>query len=313
MQSTSISVSGKIKKDLALSEISSTNQFSIREFVNILMDLTKFRITFFVAITTTVGFLLHAKSFDPNLFFSAIGVLILASGASALNEYQERFSDGLMDRTKNRPIPSGKLTGNIALFISVTLLVVGALALYGINLSVMLLGMLTLVWYNFIYTPLKRITTFAIIPGALVGALPPMIGFAASGGNIFDPVILSLATFMFIWQIPHFWILMLIYDEQYQKAGYPTLSEKFSTNQSIRITQFWIGLFVISSLLFFVTDVVSTTISVLSISILGIYVFTKSVRTLNKSKSAKDFKKSFMLINLYVLVVLVIISIENIL
>lgn len=280
------------------------------EFINILSELTKFKITFFVTVTTTVGYLLFDGQINFHLFVTAVGVLILASGASSLNEYQEKNADIRMKRTKLRPIPSGKISPNKALVISSSLILVGSFILAVIGINVMLIGLFTLLWYNGIYTPLKSKTAFAIIPGSLVGALPPAIGWVAAGGNIFDKEIIVLSSFLFIWQIPHFWLLLLMYDDQYKDAGFPTLSKIFSENQIINITYAWIVTLAVSSLLFIMVDLSQGILSNLLLGIMGILILFYSAK-ITKKKRRDIFRKSFMMINLYVLCVLILITIGN--
>jgi heme o synthase len=283
----------------------------ILEFRGILSELTKFRITFFITVTTLVGYILHSGEFNLNLISPIIGVLILASGASALNEYQERNVDSKMKRTSSRPIPSGKLSSNNALVISIILIVFGSGILALQNVLVLVLGLFTLIWYNGIYTPLKQKSAWAIIPGALVGALPPVIGWAASGGGIFDPKIIALASFMFIWQIPHFWLLLLMYDDQYKEAGFPTLSSIFSLNQITKITFLWIAILIASSFVFYFSELSITNISNIVLALTGILTLILSSRVITDQRK-EIFGKTFLLINAYVLCVLIIISIENI-
>ena len=108
--------------------------------------------------------------------------------------------------------------------------------LLGANLTAALLGMLAVGWYNGIYTPLKRITAFAVVPGAIVGALPPAIGWVAGGQSLGDMRLLALGFFFFMWQIPHFWILTVRCGSDYQAARIPSLTAIFSSAQLARIT-----------------------------------------------------------------------------
>jgi protoheme IX farnesyltransferase len=282
----------------------------IINFTNILSELTKFKITFFVSVTTFVGYILHNGKIDLNFMLPALGVLILASGASALNEYQERNVDSKMERTSSRPIPSGRILPQQALFIAFTLIILGSLLLFLSGLNVLFLGLFTLIWYNAVYTPLKKRTSIAILPGSLVGALPPVIGWAASGGSIWEIEILSFAAFMFIWQIPHFWLLLLMYDSEYKKAGFPTLSNIFSIDQITKITYFWIAVLIASSSLFYFSGLLFSAVSQILLLLSGIITFYLSFRII-KEKKKEIFGKSFLLINSYVLFILIVISIEN--
>lgn len=292
--------------------LGSSNKYiqSIIEFKNILMELTKFRITFFVTVTTTVGFLLSSGKFNLDLLIVSLGVLVLASGASSLNEYQERNSDAKMERTKLRPIPAGRISGNNALLVSITLIFLGSAILFVNGVTVLLLGIFTLIWYNGVYTNLKTKTAYAILPGSLVGALPPVIGWAAAGGNIFDSEILALAGFLFIWQIPHFWLLLLMYDKQYKDAGYPTLSNVLSNAQIVKITFAWIIILVLSSALLIFVDLSSGIISNLILAVLGISVLYATIKII-KDQEREVYRKNFHFINLYVLCILFLITIEN--
>lgn len=292
--------------------LGSSNKYiqSIIEFKNILMELTKFRITFFVTVTTTVGFLLSSGKFNLDLLIVSLGVLVLASGASSLNEYQERNSDAKMERTKLRPIPAGRISENNALLVSIALIFLGSAILFVNGVTVLLLGIFTLIWYNGVYTNLKTKTAYAILPGSLVGALPPVIGWAAAGGNIFDSEILALAGFLFIWQIPHFWLLLLMYDKQYKDAGYPTLSNVLSNAQIVKITFAWIVILVLSSALLIFVDLSSGIISNLILAVLGISVLYATIKII-KDQEREVYRKNFHFINLYVLCILFLITIEN--
>ncbi len=288
-----------------------TQKSKLSEFVGILSELTKFRITFFVSVTTYVGFILYSGTINLDFLLPTIGVLILASGASALNEYQERNSDYQMERTKVRPIPSGRISAFNALFISLILILIGSTILALHSITVLLLGLFTLVWYNGVYTPLKQFTAFAIIPGSLVGALPPVIGWVASGGGLFDNQILALASFMFIWQIPHFWLLILMYDHQYREAGFPTLSNLFSYKQISQITFAWIVILVFSSSLIYLSNLSVSIISNLFLILAGLITLYFSSKVMLKN-GREIYKKSFFQINAYVLFVLIVISLEKI-
>ena len=213
----------------------------MKKNLKIFLKFIKFRITLFVTVTTAFGFIAATGTINLEIIPVLLGVLLLAFGSAALNHYQEKEFDSMMDRTKSRPIPSGRIASKNALAISGVLILMGSLILIiGSNLLAFSLGLLNLLWYNFVYTSLKRKTPFAIVPGSLVGAIPPVIGWVAGGGALFDPQILAIATFFFIWQIPHFWLLLLVMDKDYQRAGFPTLTHVFNRDQLSRITFIWI-------------------------------------------------------------------------
>jgi protoheme IX farnesyltransferase len=286
----------------------------MKKYLSLFMELCKVKITFFVAISTSVGYLLHSGSLSWQMLIPALGVFILASGSSVLNEYQERDLDALMERTKNRPIPSGSVSANMALGIAVILLVSGSTGIYfSSNLTALLLGILAFIWYNLIYTPLKRRYALAVVPGSLIGAIPPVIGWVASGGSPFDLQILTVALFFFIWQIPHFWLLLLIYGNDYAVAGFPTLTKIFSNSQLSRITFIWITALAVSGLLIPIFNIASTIYSLIAMVVVSIWLLldTKDILTLYIEKI--NFRKAFISVNLYVLAIIVIISIDNLL
>lgn len=171
---------------------------------------------------------------------AAAGVFLLSAGASALNQYTERKSDALMERTAGRPLPSGRMAPPAALAAAALLLAAGSLLLGLCGTVPLLLGANSIILYNLIYTGLKKKTTLAIIPGALVGAVPPLIGYTAAGGAMTDKAIILFALFMFLWQMPHFWLLLLRYGEEYEKAGIKTFHRVLSDSTIVRLVMAWI-------------------------------------------------------------------------
>jgi protoheme IX farnesyltransferase len=168
------------------------------------------------------------------------GIFLLACGASALNQIQEKEQDALMDRTKGRPLPSGKITSQQAFLITLFLLFSGfGIFAFGTYWTCVVLGMLNIVWYNGFYTWLKKKTAFAVVPGALSGVIPVFMGWSAAGGSLADRPVLLLAFFLFIWQIPHFWLLMLTYGDEYRKAGFPVMTDIFNVCQFRNIILAW--------------------------------------------------------------------------
>ena len=165
---------------------------------------------------------------------------MLASGASAFNQYQEWPYDELMERTKKRPLPSRRISTAEALRISTIFITGGMLILlYFAPPVCFLLGIINLIWYNGIYTYLKRTTAFAVVPGALTGAIPIFMGWSAGGGSLLAPEVLFLAFFLFLWQMPHFWLLTLKYGNEYKAAGFPVLTDLFSEFQIKIIVMMW--------------------------------------------------------------------------
>jgi protoheme IX farnesyltransferase len=299
---------------LSTAELNIDNSFSLRKLLNVFLELAKIRITIFVAFTASIGYLLAAGVFNTQMLWATLGVFLLASGSSALNHVQERRFDALMKRTMNRPIPNGDISARGALLYSLSLIALGSVVLiFATNLISLALGIATLVWYNAIYTPLKRKNSLAIFPGSLVGALPPLIGWAATGRSILEPEILALALFFFIWQIPHFWILLLLHGDDYENAGYPSLTKVFNKSQLSRITYVWIIALAISSFLIPFFSISSSIITTILLVVLAGYIAYGSREIITGFTSRIVIRKCFMLINVYVLLVVVLLALDKLL
>lgn len=204
----------------------------------ILLELGKVRIAVMSVVSVMAGYVLAAGRFDGGTATAVLGVFLLACGASALNQWQERDLDARMARTAGRPLPSGRVTPRYVLTAAFAMVTAGAAVLYP-HWTAIGLGIFTVFWYNGVYTPLKRVTAFAAVPGGVVGALPPVIGWVCGGGEILDPRIGAVAFFFFIWQIPHFWLLLMRTGDDYRRAGLPTLTSTFSRKQLSRVTFVW--------------------------------------------------------------------------
>jgi len=184
--------------------------------------LTKPRITWLILMSTGVGYFFGLNAGSPHwiwLVHTLIGTALIASGTAALNQWSERDADTLMRRTAGRPLPTGKMTAHRALLFGIVLSVLGfgELAL-GVNLLAALLGAFTLGSYLFVYTPLKQRSHLSTVIGALPGAMPPLIGYAASHGSL-TPEAWTLFAILFIWQFPHFLAIAWMYREDYARAG----------------------------------------------------------------------------------------------
>ena len=193
-----------------------------------LFRLTKAEIVILEAITLCAGFFIGQSLEVPILwrrfFLLLIGVSALALGSGALNQIQEREEDAQMDRTRSRPLPSGRISVQVAALVTSILFTVGVVCLNFVSLPVLALGILAVVSYNGLYTLWwKRKMAFAAIPGAIPGALPVLIGFQAAVGNLADGRGYYLFAILFFWQMPHFWVLALKYSDDYDRGGFPTL------------------------------------------------------------------------------------------
>ena len=187
--------------------------------------LTKPRLNFLVVVTAAVGYYLGAgASLDLVKWAEAIvGTALVAGGAAGLNQIYERDTDSLMWRTRTRPLAAQRLSISEATVFSLGLSSAGLLLLATrTNLIAALLALLTLVSYNVVYTPMKRRSQLATLVGAVPGALPPMIGWAAAQGTLTAGA-WALFAIVFVWQIPHFMAIAWLYREDFRRAGFPLL------------------------------------------------------------------------------------------
>ena len=280
-------------------------------FTRIFPELIRIKITLSVTLSALSAWVMASGKVSIKSVFPLTGIFLLACGASVLNQIQEKEQDAKMDRTKDRPIPSGKLTSQQAFLIAILLLISGfGILVSGFYWSCVILGIINILWYNGFYTWLKKKTAFAIIPGALSGVIPVFMGWSAAGGSLSDRQVLFLAFFLFIWQIPHFWLLMLKFGDEYRSAGFPVMTDIFSTEQFRNIIMAWmIGatgtslILVVSGLwMFFISKVM---IMGLNLFILAIFCyqfyFTKDTR----------YRLMFLTMNVFLLLVLSLIIAEK--
>lgn len=187
------------------------------------LELTKPRITVFILMSTAIGFFFGARLGQPwtwwQLLHTLAGTWLIASGTAALNQWYEREGDGLMRRTMGRPIPSGRISARAALWFGVGIAAAGFLQLaLAVNLLTGGLALFTLASYLFVYTPLKRRSPISTTIGAIPGAMPPLIGYAAASGHLNYEAGLLFAI-LFVWQFPHFYAIAWMYREDYARAG----------------------------------------------------------------------------------------------
>ena len=283
------------------------------KWINILFELTKFRISLFSTLSTFTGFILARQGLSGDVIFPLLGVFLLASGSCALNQYQERKNDQLMERTKGRPIPSKKLSPSTALKISIGLLLFGSILLYvGAHWSAFVLGLFAMFWYNGVYTPLKRKNPFAAIPGALIGAIPPLIGWV-SGKGLFslDPQILAISFFFFIWQVPHFWLLLLNSGRDYEKAGLPSLTKIFSLAQLRRITFMWIFATAAACMIIPLFGIVESHVIHGSLFLVAFWLMWKSLKLLISHPHPSSSQFIFKTINSYAVLVIILLTLDH--
>jgi protoheme IX farnesyltransferase len=189
------------------------------------LELSKARIVMMVLITTAAGYLVGARHVDPTvLLHLLVGTALVAGGTNALNQYAEREHDAKMVRTRHRPLPDGRLSPRAALSFAIAIAVIGTAYLaLAVNPLTALLGAITLVSYIFLYTPLKRRSTACTLVGAIPGAIPPLMGWAAATGSLGWGGWAAFAI-LFLWQLPHFMAISWIYRDDYARAGFEMTS-----------------------------------------------------------------------------------------
>jgi len=274
--------------------------------VAMIAELTKWKLSLAVAFSAVTGYLIFDGGSAGGLLPVAAGVFLLSAGAASLNQFSERKSDALMERTAGRPLPSGRMTPRRAVLAAVILLLSGS-GLLGISGHMpFVLGLANVLLYNVIYTGLKKVTSLAIIPGALVGAVPPLIGYTAASGGVADTAILLFALFMFLWQIPHFWLLLVRYGSRYEKAGIRTIYGSMSTTQINRLVLLWItGSSVLLWLLTgtLLTFGVPVAVLLLVLNIAFIAAFSRIIKVPDAEGRSKN---AFILINSFSLLIMII-------
>ena len=274
-------------------------------------ELTKPRITFLILVSTALGYYLGSQGkINSNQFaFTMVGTFLLAGGAGAINHFVEKDLDKLMDRTQSRPIPAGIISGKNALFFGVSITIIGFIILAAlVNHLTAILGLITVLLYIFIYTPLKKITWLNTTIGAIPGAMPALGGWAASA-NALDPNAWILFSILFLWQHPHFYAIALMCKEDYEKAGFQMLpvieKESNRTNRQIM----WHAFLLIPVSLFFVVTGVLGEIYFWGASALGIGYLISGIPLL-KSTTFDNAKFLLKISVIYLPALLVVIFID---
>ena len=183
-------------------------------------QLTKVGLSLSVVFSSVAGYLLAAQTIDyKTVLLLSIGGYCVVGASNAFNQIIEKEPDAIMKRTKNRPIPSGRMSVNVAMIIAVSLLVIGLLMLFNINGKTALFGAISVFLYTSAYTPLKPVTPLSVFVGAIPGAIPFMLGWVAATGH-FGIEAGILFMIQFFWQFPHFWAIGWLQFDEYKKAGF---------------------------------------------------------------------------------------------
>jgi len=222
-----------------------------KQGVRPLLELMKIPLCLHITLTAVVGYLLFRPVFSLDLFWLSLGIFLLAAGAATLNNLQDRFIDAAFDRTRHRAIPSGKIQPRTAAILGSTLILPGILLLYQAPTKLpLIMGLLAVALYNLVYTRLKPVTIYCIIPGALCGMLPPYIGWVYSGGTPFSLNILLIMLIIGLWQFPHYWIILMKYSADYRnQLQVPSMLNHFHFFRMRQTLFVWITAFACLTLL----------------------------------------------------------------
>ena len=286
----------------------------MRYKLDLLLQLAKVKITAAVSITTITGYILYKHGINRDIILPTLGIFLLACGSSVINHIQEYKTDMIMERTKKRPLPTGQIAiWQAWLFASVLVLTGSSIIFTFSGIIALYLGLTALIWYNLIYTNLKKITFYAVIPGSVIGAIPPLVGWVTAGGHLNDIRAYTIALFFFVWQVPHFWLLMLKYGEQYKNAGFPTITESKTPFMIRLLTFIWTISTAISALFLPYFEVIHSKIAITGIIIASIWLIVQFVFVIINKKSDFSPGKFFMKINYYVLAVIIFLVTDHIL
>jgi len=264
-------------------------------------QLVKLKLSTLVVVTTAFGYLLalrnHWMEVSAHLMLTLIGAFMVVGSANAFNQVLERELDSLMERTKGRPLPSGRMGLFEAVFAATFLAALGLtiLALFT-NWLTVLLSSLAFCLYVFAYTPLKRKTEFCSLIGAISGAIPPVMGWTAVRNEL-SPDALALFALQFLWQFPHFWAIAWLYREDYQKVGFKMLPVKGDLNSVTRQTVYYTLATILVSVYPLLAGKVSWFYAVGG-SLLGIW-FLNSALKFYRQPTKKASKNMLMVADIY--------------
>jgi protoheme IX farnesyltransferase len=276
------------------------------------LELGKWPVTSEVSLTTAAGYILYSGKFSWNMVWPVTGIFLLACGSSAVNQIQEARYDAQMDRTRNRPLPSGRISLLNSWLAALVYTVSGSVIIwFGTNLTALLLGWFSFVWYNLVYTYLKRHTVYAVIPGSLIGSLPPVIGWVSAGGPLTDIHVVIIALFFFIWQIPHFWLLTIKYGADYTRAGLPSLHHSRSIQQILRLIYLWIILTVAITAFLPFTGLIYSTVARLGIWLTAGAIFLTFTLMFINRKEEFEPGYYFLRLNFYMLLAVILIILDR--
>jgi heme o synthase len=277
------------------------------------IQLSKINIMIPVSLTGFTGYFVFDPHLSAKIFFTTLGILLLAISASVLNQIQEVDLDNKMSRTQYRPIPAKRIRLPQAVTFCIFALLSGMAVLYlAGNFMTALIGLITILWYNGVYTYSKRITAFAVVPGAVTGALPPIIGWVAAGGGLWDKPIIFIVFLLFIGQIPHFWLVIMKYGEDYKQAGIPSLTDIFTLRQISRLTFTWVVTSIAAALFLCYFEIIKSHLIIAILVAVSIYIIWRFIDLLTIEINKNNSRKYSRELDFYFLLVLLLLITDRI-
>jgi protoheme IX farnesyltransferase len=268
------------------------NTVSIKSIYIDFKAITKAGLAISVVFSSIAGFVLGNENFDTSSWFTlfklAIGGYCMVGASNAYNQVIEKDLDALMDRTKNRPVPAGRMSPSLALVIASFLTIIGIVLLYTINPKTAMFGAISIFLYTSVYTPLKTVTSLSVFVGAIPGAIPFMLGWVAATGN-FGIEAGTLFLIQFFWQFPHFWAIGWFLYEDYEKAGFfmlPTGKKDNGTALQIMLYTIWLIIASLLPALGHTGQLYITPVAAIVVFLLGLWMLFYAVK-LYKLKTAK--------------------------
>ena len=261
-----------------------TNTISLKSIFLDFKEITKAGLAISVLFSSIAGYLLGVNNDHPfqwsALVVLSIGGYCMVGASNAFNQVIEKDIDSLMDRTKNRPVPSGRMSPKMALFVASMLTIIGIALLYTINAKSAMFAAISIFLYTSIYTPLKTVTSLSVFVGAFPGAIPFMLGWVAATGE-FGIEAGTLFLIQFFWQFPHFWAIGWFLYEDYEKAGIfmlPTGKKDKGTALQIMLYTIWLLIASLLPSLGYTGQLFITPIAAILVFLLGLWMLFYAVR-----------------------------------
>ena len=295
------------------STVISEQKTSMSTLLSDLKELTKVGLSLSVVFSSVAGYLLAVDVVNyTTLFLLAFGGFFMVGASNAFNQIIEKDTDALMLRTQNRPLPTGRMSVNVAMFIAITFTILGISILYNINPKTALFGAISIFLYTSAYTPLKSVTPLAVFVGAIPGAIPFMLGWVAAT-NEFGVEAGFLFMIQFFWQFPHFWAIGWLQFEEYKKAGFNMLPMNTKDKGAVKQIIFYTVIMILVS----VAPVLKVsgafyihTITAVIVALLGFIMLYYAI-ILHKTEQNVDARKLMLSSVLYITLVQIVYVVDK--